>query len=193
MGKLITLFVLATLAAACTGYSGADDQRTFSTSYQGCPDAMSSFLTEYAGSYSDKVNNLTAITLGTAGAFSLQAMRQVATTANNLPNPTNCSYLLTGQIYSIYSLTSQKCMMRSSTYPTANTIIDYDVHSVTLNDTYLSGTIANPNCRAWASQINALAGQNQMVMHDYIETIDANSFQFLDLGSGPAAGELMTR
>ena len=180
----------ALLLAACSGGSGGGGPSSAVVSGYldaGCTDSTGSFLATYAGTFADAAMT-TTMTMGASGSLSLQETRQVGGTVSGVPYPTDCTYVNQGEILGVFSAgASAQCQKRLGSDPGATDVLVYSVSQVTIP------APVSPACQTFADAVNQRAGGGGLTYSVPVRTIDANSFQFEDNGSGATAGETMVR
>jgi hypothetical protein len=192
---------LAALAAgaACSNGGSSSNASLVMSQYQsaGCTDVTSSFLQTYAGTFVDNPNpdgQTTSVTLGADGSIEVQELRQVGGN-DGVPYPTNCSYFNRGKVLGVFQASSSKaCEALVPADSGATSILVFDVDQVSVNDAYPSASPATSSgCQTFQSAMQSQAASGELTYTVDLVLMGDASFRFEDSGSGPTAGELLTR
>jgi hypothetical protein len=191
-------FLLA-LVAACSNSGGSSDGSLVLSQYDdaGCTDTTSSFLQTYAGTFVDNpsvASQTTSVTLGADGSIDLQEVRQVGGN-EGVPYPTTCSYFNRGKVLGVFQVSSSKgCEALVPPDSGATSILVFRIDQVTVNDAYPTANPASSaGCQTFQSVMQKQAASGELTYTVDLVLMGAASFRFEDSGSGPTAGELLTR
>jgi hypothetical protein len=185
---------------ACSSSGGSDSAGSLVLAQYadaGCADVTASFLQTYAGTFVDNASldsQTTSVTIGSDGTFEVQEIRQVGG-ADGVPYPTTCSYFNHGKALGVFQVSSSKqCEALVPGDSAATSILVYEITQVSVNDAYPSASPAtSPGCQAFQKAIDQQAASGELTYSVDLALMGPAAFRFEDSGSGPTAGELLTR
>jgi hypothetical protein len=193
-----TAVALAALAA-CSNGGGSSPASLVLSQYDsaGCADVTSSFLQTYTGTFVDSPDldsQTTSVTFGADGTIEVQEIRQVGGN-DGVPYPTNCSYFSRGKVLGVFQVSSSKgCEALAAPDSGATSILVFQIDQVSVNDAYPSASPASsPGCQTFQGAMQQQAASGELTYTVDLVTMGDTSFRFQDSGSGPMAGELLTR
>ena len=112
-----------------------------------------------------------------------------------MPYPTTCSYFDHGKVLGVFQVSSSKqCQALVPVDSGATSILVYEVTQVSVNDAYPSANPASsPGCQTFQKAIDQQAASGELTYSVDLALVSPAAFRFEDSGSGPTAGELLTR
>jgi hypothetical protein len=196
----VAFAALAALAAsaACEN-GGSSDGSLLLSQYTsaGCTDVTSSFLQTYTGTYVDNPDldsQTTSVTLGPGSSIDVQEMRQVGGN-DGVPYPTSCSYFSRGKVLGVFQASSSKgCEALVPPDSGATSILVFEISQVPVNDAYPEASpAASPGCQTFQGAMQDQAASGALTYTVDLVLMGDAAFRFEDSGSGPTAGELLSR
>jgi hypothetical protein len=185
---------------ACSSPQGESSGTLVLSQYEsaGCANVTQTFLQTYTGTFVDNQDvddQTTSVTVAVDGTFELQESRQVGGTGNGVPYPTTCSYFNRGTVLGVFQASSStQCQALVPPGSGATDILVYQINQVMVNDAYPSAMPAtSAGCQAFESDIDSQASAGDLSYTVDLVLMGPDSFRFEDSGSGPMAGELLTR